>query len=51
LEQLNDFCNALKADVLVTGGAAKPYQKTHVACNAIADWAKAREMNEEPLLE
>ena len=50
LEQLNNFFHAVKARIGIAGGTTQSNQEAHVPRNAIADCAKTREMNEEPLL-
>ncbi len=43
--------NALGTRGRIAAGMAKPYKESCVTCNAIADCAKAREVNKKTLLE
>jgi hypothetical protein len=50
LQQLNNVFNALNGRICIASGTTQPHKEAHVAGNAIPDSAKAREMDEKPLL-
>jgi hypothetical protein len=50
-KEFNDICDSLCTHVPIASGTAKSYKESYVTCNAIADCAKAREVDEKTLLE
>src|ERR1700689_3076844 len=50
-KELHNICNALRTHSRVARGSAKPHQETNVTANAVADGAKARQVDEKTLLE
>jgi len=50
-KEFNDICDCLCAHGRIAGRTTKPHQETYVTCNAIPDCAKARQVDEETLLE
>ena len=49
-KQLNHICNTLSTHSRITSGTAKSHQESNMTTDAIADCAKARQVNEKPLL-
>jgi hypothetical protein len=49
-QELNNVGNALRGYSSIAGGAAKSHQETNVTGNAVADCAKARQVDEKPFL-
>src|SRR5580704_9098390 len=49
-QELHNICNILSTRGRIAGTAAKPHQETNVTANAVADGAKARQVDEEALL-
>ena len=49
-EEFNNLCDALRARDRIAGRTAKSYKKPYVTCNAIADCAKARQVDEKTFL-
>ncbi len=48
-QEFNNVCNTLRMHSRVASGSAKPYQKANVTSNAVADGAKARQVDEKTL--
>jgi hypothetical protein len=48
-QELNSVCDTLRAHRGITGRMAKPNQKANMTSNAVADCAKARQVDEEAL--
>ena len=50
-KKLNNICNTLRKRRRIARRAAKSHQETNVTSNAVADCAKARQVDEKTLLE
>src|SRR5580704_8663309 len=49
-KELNNVCDTLRTHSRIASGAAKPHQETDVTGNAVADCAKAGQVDEKTLL-
>jgi|SRR6185369_5839737 len=51
LKEFDNFRNTLRTHSRIASGTAKSYQETNMTGNAVADRAKARQVDEKALLE
>jgi hypothetical protein len=49
-KEFNDICDTLRTHIRIASRMAEPHQETNMTSNAVADGAKARQVDEKTLL-